>query len=677
MADFSALKTAIQANIRTNGNEEITGAILQEVLLSMVSTMGDGAINALAEALQAEITNRQNAVSGEATTRAEADSQLGGRINAEATARGEADTQLSNSITAITTRLNEGYVYAGIATPSTNPGTPAGKVFYIALQAGTYTNFSSLAVTQGITILKYNGTAWSQEQLIAIDDVPTAGSNNLVKSGGVLEKIKEDIEISKNKKNWLTVSDEYGNKILEQKNYLKIKEDGEIETAAINFDNVQKDNFKVADVYGNIILQLLNYLIVDANGDIHTDGFNMRQDVGNYFVISDANLKKILELQSFLKVDKDGIIQTESFSSAFVKSLKGLTGVWIGTSIPAQGYPQIFGEKTGMTIHNEAIGSSMCRKGRVTLEGPLGDDLGLYGVPWQNACLSLSMSQEEKLYMFRRWSTENRKRLLIEEDGYTAEEVQDVVGYGTFLYGTFVGEDTQPTSDFPANKPIDIMNSAYVNTRKASYRSSWNNSNNIEFGFGAINGVIEKYLNQESFPDMWFIDHGHNDGLYQDNASIAEIPTDLYDRRYFIGSVNFIVNKILQYNPRAKFCFIGHYTNQTGGTNYPEKVCEGQEKIASLWQEQLVKCWEFLPFSQRVVTTTGYWDSNHVWHDTGFNGTNHVGMNYSGIDQNPRQVGGVWVHDLTMKQVYMWDDLHPSSEQVKMLYADSIINNLN
>lgn len=185
MADFSALKTAIQANIRTNGNEEITGAILQDILLSMVTTMGDGAINALADALAAEVAARQNAVSGEATTRAEADSQLSGRINAEAQTRGEADTQLSNSITAITTRLNEGYVYAGIATPSTNPGTPAGKVFYIALQAGTYTNFSSLTVTQGITILKYNGTAWSQEQLVAIDDVPTAGSDNLVKSEGV------------------------------------------------------------------------------------------------------------------------------------------------------------------------------------------------------------------------------------------------------------------------------------------------------------------------------------------------------------------------------------------------------------------------------------------------------------------------------------------------------------
>lgn len=176
MADFSALKTAIQANIRTNGNEEITGAILQDILLSMVTTMGDGAINSLVTALQEEVLARQNAVGGEAEARQQADSALGGRIDG-----------VANSITAINTKLAEGYIYVGIATPSTNPSTPTGKVFYIALQGGTYTNFSGLTVTQGINILKYNGSAWSLEQLWGVDDVPTAGSNNLVKSGGVYE----------------------------------------------------------------------------------------------------------------------------------------------------------------------------------------------------------------------------------------------------------------------------------------------------------------------------------------------------------------------------------------------------------------------------------------------------------------------------------------------------------
>lgn len=60
-----------------------------------------------------------------------------------------------------------GYQYAGIAvlTPTqTDPGTPDGKVFYITSQAGTYTNFGSLVVSEGeIAVLKYNGTAWSKD----------------------------------------------------------------------------------------------------------------------------------------------------------------------------------------------------------------------------------------------------------------------------------------------------------------------------------------------------------------------------------------------------------------------------------------------------------------------------------------------------------------------------------
>lgn len=193
MADFSSLKQTIQSYIKQNGNEEITGNILQDVLLAMVSTMGDSAINSLASALQDEIAARQNQdltlqgnITAEATARQQADTALGGRIDG-----------LQTVINGINTKLAEGYIYAGIATPSTNPGTPSGKVFYIAVQAGTYTNFSSLAVTQGITILKYNGTAWSQEQFIGIDDEPTAGSGHLVKSGGVYEVVSQlDQEIN-------------------------------------------------------------------------------------------------------------------------------------------------------------------------------------------------------------------------------------------------------------------------------------------------------------------------------------------------------------------------------------------------------------------------------------------------------------------------------------------------
>ena len=106
MANYSNLKSTIDTNIKTNGNEEITGAILNSVLNSMVSSLGAG------------------------------------------------------------------YQYMGVATTSTNPGTPDAKVFYLAYTPGTYTNFSGIVVT-GLCVLKYD-TAWSK------DDLPSGGGGGYV-----------------------------------------------------------------------------------------------------------------------------------------------------------------------------------------------------------------------------------------------------------------------------------------------------------------------------------------------------------------------------------------------------------------------------------------------------------------------------------------------------------------
>ena len=87
----------------------------------------------------------------------------------------------------------DGYVYKGIATPSGNPVQSAEAVFYFAVQPGTYTNYGGLVVTDTIAILKYNGTAWTKDDVIAIDDEPTAGSDNLVTSGAVAASVVYDI----------------------------------------------------------------------------------------------------------------------------------------------------------------------------------------------------------------------------------------------------------------------------------------------------------------------------------------------------------------------------------------------------------------------------------------------------------------------------------------------------
>ena len=97
MANYNNLKAGIDAVIKTNGRQEISGAAL--------------------------------------------------------------NTQLKNMIT----ELGAGYQYMGVATPATNPGTPDANVFYLASEAGTYTNFGGKVINEGeVCALVWNGT-WTKE----------------------------------------------------------------------------------------------------------------------------------------------------------------------------------------------------------------------------------------------------------------------------------------------------------------------------------------------------------------------------------------------------------------------------------------------------------------------------------------------------------------------------------
>ena len=358
--------------------------------------------------------------------------------------------------------------------------------------------------------------------------------------------------------------------------------------------------------------------------------------------------------------------------SGYIKSLaEGKKIVWLGTSIPESGYPIIVGEQTKSHVYNESLGSSFCRIGFANYSNdPLSDNYnGWKGWPWDNLMKSLSMTQEEKHYIMECWRTDDRKAKLISQ-GYTEEQVANVKGFVRLLGGDFYGAENDPIQDSENGEPSDIMADSWKSNRKKWLGWCWNSSTDIE-DFGYIGGKIEKYFNSNI--DVWMFEHGHNDMVSSDTVNdIINIPANPYNRNYFIGAVNYLVDKILEANPRAKIYFVGHYTNQEGATGRPPYLTEAQEKIASYWQAPLLKLWKYLPFTQRIITTAGYWDINGFWHNDGFDGTNHYGGNLSGIDQNPRQENGIWVHDLTMKQIWLKDDLHPYSDESKKLMAEYV-----
>ena len=113
MASWTILKAAIANIIKTNGNQEITGQLLQNVLNSIVSSVGEKA------------------------------------------------------------------TFAGIATPTTNPGTPDGPVFYIASSNGVYSNFGGLKVKNAGLYIIYNssGGSWLYSKVITSYVSKTLGNS--------------------------------------------------------------------------------------------------------------------------------------------------------------------------------------------------------------------------------------------------------------------------------------------------------------------------------------------------------------------------------------------------------------------------------------------------------------------------------------------------------------------
>ena len=96
MANYNSLKATIDANVKQNGVQAITGQILNSVLNQMVTTLGAGY-------------------------------QFAGIATLD---------------------------------PATDPGTPDAKVFYIANGKGTYTNFGGVSVTEDDVVVLYWDSSW-------------------------------------------------------------------------------------------------------------------------------------------------------------------------------------------------------------------------------------------------------------------------------------------------------------------------------------------------------------------------------------------------------------------------------------------------------------------------------------------------------------------------------------
>lgn len=123
MGNYEQLKQAVADVVKSNGKQEITGDILQNTLLTIISRVGSGA------------------------------------------------------------------TLAGIATPTTNPGTPDQNVFYIASEDGIYSHFGNVALENEVAIFTNGNGIWQKGEIkIATYKQVSELENKLIPS--IIEIIK-------------------------------------------------------------------------------------------------------------------------------------------------------------------------------------------------------------------------------------------------------------------------------------------------------------------------------------------------------------------------------------------------------------------------------------------------------------------------------------------------------
>lgn len=79
-----------------------------------------------------------------------------------------------------------GYQFMGVATPSTKPGTPDQKVFYLALDAGTYVNFGNVKLdSDGLAILQSKNETWVANIIYYVKQTVGTSTRDIISQSGV------------------------------------------------------------------------------------------------------------------------------------------------------------------------------------------------------------------------------------------------------------------------------------------------------------------------------------------------------------------------------------------------------------------------------------------------------------------------------------------------------------
>lgn len=247
--------------------------------------------------------------------------------------------------------------------------------------------------------------------------------------------------------------------------------------------------------------------------------------------------------------------------------------VWFGTSIPAGGfigaeqplsYPYQVGRLLDANVINEAVGDSGVHYrelSRVSATNPYG-----FNFHFVSACRCLTNTLAMMQWLGN-WA--------------------DYYCNG----GTYRNSEAWDPTIFTSGLP-----------------TSWTDANTEAIKQFSYEIKLDKYLTDSTFPDLFVFDHGYNDRIrWSDNTGAYEDQLAQYGRDNcytFRGAMNFLIDRILAFNPWAKIIMIGDYENQSAEKKYDATY---QMRVAEDYEIPIYKRWEYTGWSQVQETAHYNW----------------------------------------------------------------------
>lgn len=315
---------------------------------------------------------------------------------------------------------------------------------------------------------------------------------------------------------------------------------------------------------------------------------------------------------------------------------------WCGTSIPegvnpntsseyyGESYPQIVGDILNVkTMTNTSLGSSMCRANVRT-----GDYVNAVSY---NLIYALTQTTEEKQDLISNWGT-------IKDVLYDPNTFADLSNVSTYVLNSTFEKKLIPYLDGTYDMP-DLFVIDHGHNDYKPYYSLSNGNPDIE-----LEPTVANIESGELAEDTYMTANNYYN-LKRFIGDLSHIPSNQFDsfvaslnRNCYKGAVNFLITVILYHNPRARIVFIGNLDNWIK----PE-LTTAQESIANSWLFPLIEVWKYLGLSSHIVPNSyNYWGTS-----------------------NPT--------DFTVKQIYCKDNVHPHTDTTGVTiekYANIIANKL-